>query len=90
MDDPELTKAVAEFTWAFEEVFHDWPYARTMLLPANGMIADDGTFLEPRVADEVDDWGCRAMLLERYRTLKALLDARGIVPSRTFGDPAAG
>jgi hypothetical protein len=91
MDDPELTKAVAEFTWAFEQVFHhDWPYARAMLLPANGMIAEDGTFLEPRVADEVDDWGYRAMLLERYRKLKALMDARGIVPARTFGDAAAG
>ena len=91
MDDPELTKAVAEFTWAFEQVFHhDWPYAQAMLLPANGMIAEDGTFLEPRVVDEVDDWGYRAMLLERYRKLKALMDARGVAPARTFGDPAAG
>jgi hypothetical protein len=91
MHDPELTKAVAEFTWAFEQVFHhDWPYARVMLLPANGMIAEDGTFLEPGVADEVDDWGYRAMLLERYRALKALMDARGIAPARTFVDPAAG
>jgi hypothetical protein len=80
MGDPELTKAVAEFTRAFEQVFHhDWPYTLAMLLPANGMIAEDGTFLEPRVADEVEDWGYRAMLLERYRKLKALTDARGIV-----------
>jgi hypothetical protein len=91
MDDPELTKAVAEFMWAFEQVFHhDWGYAQAMLLPANGMIAENGTFLEPRVADEVDDWGYRAMLLERYRKLKALMEARGISPAQTFGDPAAG
>jgi hypothetical protein len=30
------------------------------------------------------------MLLERYRKLKALMDARGITPARTFGDSAAG
>lgn len=90
MDDPELTKAVAEFIWAFEQVFHhDWPYASAMLLPANGMIAEDGTFLEPRVADEGEDWGHRAILLERYRKLKALMETRGITPTRTYGDSTA-
>jgi len=80
MHDKELTVALSEFMWAFEQVFHhDWPYARVMLNPMNGMIAEDGTFLEPRVSDETDDWGYRAMLLARYRKLKALMDARGIV-----------
>ncbi|HQY87759.1 MAG TPA: hypothetical protein PK402_03820 [Tepidisphaeraceae bacterium] len=90
MDDPELTKAVAEFTWAFEQVFHhDWQYARSMLHPMNGMISDEGTFIEPRVEDEEEDWGFRAILLEKYRTLRALLDARGITPARDFGDATA-
>jgi hypothetical protein len=85
MNDPELTQALAEFIWAFEQVFHhDWTYAQAMLRPVNGMIAEDGTFLEPRVADEVDDWGYRALLLERYRKLKALMEARGIAPRRSL------
>lgn len=91
VSDPELTTALSEFTWAFEQVFHhDWAYARAMLLPANGMIAPDGTFLEPRVEDEVDDWGYRAMLLQRYRKLRALMEARGITPVRGFGESTAG
>jgi hypothetical protein len=81
MTDPTLTTALAQFIWAFEQVFHhDWPYAQSMLLPFNAMIAEGGTFLDPRVADEADDWGYRAMLLERYRTLKALMESRGISP----------
>ncbi len=81
MDDRELHDALRELMWAFEMVFHhDWPYALVMLNPCNGMIAEDGTFLEPRVADETEDWGHRAMLLERYRRLRALMAARGLAP----------
>ena len=34
------------------------------------IIADDGTFVHPKVEDEVEDWGNRARLLEAYRALK--------------------
>jgi len=91
MHDRELQSALIEFMWAFETVFHhDWPYARVMLVPFNAMIDEDGTFLEPRVRDEAEDWGHRAMLLERYRRLKALMDAHGLAPVRDAGseDPA--
>lgn len=33
-------------------------------------IADDGTFVHPRVEDEVNDWGNRARLLQAYRALR--------------------
>jgi hypothetical protein len=80
MHDRELQDAFVELMEAFEIVFHhDWPYTRVMLVPFNAMIAEDGTFLEPRVADEVEDWGHRAMLLERYRKLRALMDTRGLL-----------
>ena len=91
--DSQLAPAIAEFMWAFERVFHyDWRYARAMLHPANvgQMISDDGTFLEPKVEDEVDDWGYRAMLLERYRKLRALMDELGIKPSEKGGDAGGG
>jgi hypothetical protein len=81
MHDRELQNALVELMWAFEMVFHhDWPYTRVMLVPFNAMIAEDGTFLEPRVANEVEDWCHRAMLLERYRKLRSLMDARGLLP----------
>jgi hypothetical protein len=85
-DDQELRAAIAEFVWAFEMVFHhDWRYAQSMLLPFNGMIAEGGTFIEPRVEDEEEDWGFRAILLEKYRKLKGVMERRGIVAERDSG-----
>jgi hypothetical protein len=73
--DEELERALAEFVGAFETVFHhDWEYAK-------GMIGDEEegcTFLEPGLADEVDDWGARGALLDKYRRLRAVMDARGL------------
>ena len=34
------------------------------------IIADDGTFINPKVEDEMEDWGNRARLLTAYRALK--------------------
>ena len=34
------------------------------------MIEPDGTFLEPKVDDEIEDWGSRGALLAAYRNLK--------------------
>jgi hypothetical protein len=37
-------------------------------------IAEDGTFVNPGVEDEEEDWGNRARLLGAYRALRAELD----------------
>jgi hypothetical protein len=37
------------------------------------MISPEGTFIEPKVADEIEDWGNRGRLLEKYRKLKLLV-----------------
>jgi len=34
------------------------------------IIADDGTFVHPKVKDEVEDWGNRARLLAAFRALR--------------------
>ena len=34
------------------------------------IISPDGTFIHPKVTDELEDWENRARLLEAYRTLK--------------------
>lgn len=39
-------------------------------LEAIPIIADDGTFIRPKVEDEIEDWGNRARLLDAYRALK--------------------
>ena len=40
------------------------------------IIADDGTFIYPRVEDETEDWGNRGRLLAAYRALKEVLQSR--------------
>lgn len=37
------------------------------------IISPDGTFLNPKVDDEIEDWGYRGELLTAYRQLKKLL-----------------
>ncbi len=42
-------------------------------LESSPTIAKEGTFIEPLVEDEIEDWGNRGALLQRYRKLKRLL-----------------
>lgn len=37
------------------------------------IISENGTFLNPMVEDEIEDWGNRGALLDQYRNLKKLL-----------------
>jgi hypothetical protein len=46
--------------------------AKAMGLEAIPMISLGGTFLEPQIEDEVENWGNRAALLDSYRKLKRL------------------
>ena len=34
------------------------------------IISEDGTFIHPKVEDEVEDWGSRSRLLAAYRALR--------------------
>jgi len=65
---------VREFLDAFEEVFdRDWAYTKEMLVSLRvptPIIGEEGTFIHPKVEDEVEDWGNRARLLETYRALR--------------------
>jgi hypothetical protein len=85
----ETLAVVREFVQSFEEVFgNDWKYTKSMLgihdlTPEQAaaeeagetipIISKDGTFIEPAVTDEIEDWGHRGRLLERYRRLKQLI-----------------
>ncbi|MBK7573415.1 MAG: hypothetical protein IPI10_18100 [Bacteroidetes bacterium] len=85
--DTELKDALAKFVDAFEQVFdNDWRYTKENLgirdRPAENddedsipFISRDGTFLNPKVEDETENWGHRAKLLNEYRRLKILLAA---------------
>lgn len=74
-DDPELIEALRQFVGAFEVLFHhDWEYAKIMI----GDEEEGCTFLKPGLDDETEDWGSRGELLEKYRKLRAAMDARGL------------
>jgi hypothetical protein len=77
----DLNVAVAEFVGAFELVFrHDWEYTKIMI----GDEMDGGTFVEPGLADESEDWAARGALLKKYRALVAVMQSAGIVPKFPF------
>jgi hypothetical protein len=74
----EFEQAVAEFVWSVEEVFdRDWEYTESMFRH----VGDGGTFLEPNLEDEGEDWGHRAIFLEQFRKLRRLMRQRGMEPS---------
>jgi hypothetical protein len=77
----EFEKAVAEFVGAFEVVFrYDWDYTKIMF----GDEVEGATFIEPGIKDESEDWGARGALLEKYRTLMAVMKAQGMEPKFPF------
>jgi hypothetical protein len=83
MNTDDFETAVAEFVWAVEEVFHrDWAYTESMFQEVG-----DGTFLEPHVEDEAEDWGNRAFFLERFRILRSIMKKLGIQPISPFHPP---
>ncbi len=47
--------------------------AKAMGLENIPIVSDDGTFINPKVDDETEDWGLRGSLLLKYRELKKLI-----------------
>lgn len=80
--DAELKETLTKFIDAFEQVFDkDWAYTKENLgIPGNSaddensipFISYNGTFINPEVDDETENWGHRAILLDQYRRLKRL------------------
>lgn len=75
--DKELSNAAAEFVHYFELVFdNDWEHTKSKVQEPEHYIK--GTFANRAVDDEENNWSSRARILEAYRHLKALLEARGL------------
>ena len=74
--DNELENTLREFLESFEEVFdRDWSYSKEIMNINTQVeiISNSGTFLNPKVEDETEDWGYRGKLLKEYRNLKKLI-----------------
>lgn len=76
---PEFISALNSFLRDFELVFGetDWPATLANLQnEAKYFIDENGTFLEPGVCDESNNWWNRGNLLASYRRLKAMLEKK--------------
>ena len=67
----KLLDAYQDFLADFEIVFgNDWDLTKDRI---NDDAFVAGTFIEPNVPDESDNWANRGSLLASYRALKALI-----------------
>ena len=75
---PEFLSALMSFWCSFEAVFGDadWEMTKGVLTcdMLDWYIHPNGTFLEPGVEDESNNWGNRGSLLSSYRRLKQQLE----------------
>ncbi len=70
---PELNKLLVDFIINFELVFkNDWDFTKGIILE-DFYIKDNGSFLEPGVDDESNNWANRGLLLESFRKLREFL-----------------
>jgi len=77
--DPELLIVMFRFVGSFEAVFGDidWEMTRDIINSDSleHYIHPNGTFIEPCVDDESNNWGNRGSLLSTYRDLKHRMTA---------------
>jgi len=70
----EFRMALGDLVGAIDLVFdHDWDFTKSALEGIDSFVSADGTFLEPNVADERDNWGNRGGLLDAYREVNAFI-----------------
>lgn len=69
----EYNLLVYDFLKSFFFVFDkDWEYSKGIIKIEDHLVSDDGTFIDPRVDDEGNNWGNRKALLDSYRELMKL------------------
>jgi hypothetical protein len=66
----ELNNLISEFLVSFSLVFDlDWDHTKMCIEESKFYIDSDGSFLNPGVEDEENNWANRARLLDSYRNL---------------------
>ncbi len=70
-----LLPALTTFVTMFELVFdHDWTTTKAILDDPEHFIESDGTFIQPKVHDEDNNWANRGSLLAAYRKLLSCME----------------
>lgn len=81
-DIEEFQNAVTDFMSSFELVFdNDWDMTEGIIKDSKFYIAENGTFLNPDVEDEGNNWANRGSLLANYRKLYDLMKKKEISTS---------
>src|SRR6266545_4901531 len=80
----ELEQALAELTQVMYLVFeNDWEHTQSMIADDRGSyLKPTGTFLNPEVTDESNNWANRGYLLSSYRRAVEVLRKEGIDPEK--------
>ena len=66
----ELNRLISGFLSAYSLIFEeDWEYTKNCLENSHYFISPTGTFINPNVTDEGNNWGNRVFLLNSYRRL---------------------
>ena len=75
----ELVSALDGFVSSFELVFdQDWDMTRSCLQNPEHLIDQRGTFIQPLVSDEGNNWANRGTLLAEYRELLECMEKYGV------------
>lgn len=75
----ELNSLISDFLRSFDAVFNgDWDHTQACIQESRHFFSQNGTFVEPKVADEENNWANRASLLKSYRNLLGYIDAHQI------------
>jgi len=87
--DSTFERLVSEFVFGTEAILDfDWIQTKICLADDNMkyFISSDGTFLNPNVDDEGNNWGNRPAFLKAYRRLKSYMDENNIVKTNFLFD----
>ncbi|MBH0066378.1 TIR domain-containing protein [Psychrobacter sp. SZ93C1] len=75
----ELNKLISNFLSAFDAIFDmDWEHTKGCLVDSEFFISSNGTFINPNVYDEGNNWGNRPFLLNSYRELITYIEKHDV------------
>lgn len=81
----ELNTLISNFLLSFDAVFNaDWDHTMMCIQESKFFFSQNGTFVEPKVADEENNWSSRAILLKNYRKLLEYIEAHQVDIVTTF------
>lgn len=88
-DVKKLEELLSKFVFSFEGIFDwDWEHTKSCLRDEwiNMFISPEGTFIDPLIEDEGNNWGNRPALLNSYRKLKEFMSEYDISNTDLFGN----